>query len=167
MVPFVAMKTSNRFQFIPFACCLLIPISIGVVGGLLTAQSVSTWYTTLAKPKFNPPNWIFGPTWSLLYLLMGWASYRVWLQRKIATGINWAFAVYGLQLLLNLFWSFLFFYLQQIDFALVEIMMLLVFIIANGLVFYRIDKLAGWLFLPYLLWVSFATYLTYSISILN
>ncbi|TCC89417.1 tryptophan-rich sensory protein [Pedobacter frigiditerrae] len=158
---------SNRFQFFPFIICLLIPLAIGAIGGFLTFESVKTWYTTLNKPSFNPPNWIFGPVWTTLYILMGISSYLVWQRRKIVSGYSWAVGVYLLQLLLNLMWSYLFFYQQQIGFALIEIGILLLTIIVNTFIFYRINKIAGLLFIPYILWVSFASYLTYSIFILN
>ena len=158
---------NNRFQFFPFLICLLIPLLIGLAGGLLTFESVKTWYTTLNKPSFNPPNFIFGPVWTVLYILMGIASYLIWKKRKTAAGYSWAVVIYILQLLLNLMWSYLFFFQHQIGFALIEIGLLLLTIIINALIFYRIDKVAGWLFVPYILWVSFASYLTYSISLLN
>lgn len=157
----------KKFQFVPFVICLLIPLAIGTIGGFLTMESVKTWYITLNKPSFNPPNSIFGPTWTLLYILMGISFYRVWKKRKIVSGYSWAAGIYFLQLILNLMWSFLFFYQHQIGSALVEIGVLLLAIIANGFIFYRIDKIAGLLFIPYILWVSFASYLTYSIFILN
>lgn len=158
---------SQKFQFLPFIICLLIPLIIGGIGGFLTAESVKTWYLTLNKPSFNPPNQIFGPVWTTLYILMGIASYLVWTKRKLVSGYNWAIGIYALQLILNLTWSFLFFYQRQIGFALVEIGILLLTIIVNAFLFYRIHKTAGLLFIPYILWVSFASYLTYSIYILN
>ncbi len=154
---------NNKFQFLPFIICLLIPLAIGAIGGFLTFESVRTWYTTLNKPSFNPPNAIFGPIWTTLYILMGISSYLVWQKRKIVSGYSWAVGVYLLQLLLNLMWSYLFFYQQQIGFALIEICILLLTIIVNTFIFYRIHKIAGLLFIPYILWVSFASYLTYSI----
>jgi len=157
----------KKFQFLPFAVCLLIPLAIGAIGGFLTMESVKTWYTTLNKPSFNPPNGIFGPVWTSLYILMGISSYLVWKKRNIVSGYTWAAAIYFLQLVLNLMWSFLFFYQHQIGAALVEILILLLAIITNAFIFYRIDRVAGWLFLPYILWVGFASYLTYSIFILN
>ncbi len=161
------LKREKKFQFVPFIICLLIPLIIGAIGGLLTMESVKTWYTTLSKPAFNPPNWIFGPVWTTLYILMGIASYLVWKKRKVVIGYAWAVGIYFLQLLLNLMWSFLFFYQHKIGSALVEIGILLIAIIVNAFVFYRISKVAAWLYLPYFLWVSFASYLTYSIFILN
>jgi len=156
-----------KFQFLPFVVCLFIPLFIGFLGSLLTMDSVKTWYLTINKPSFNPPNQIFGPVWTVLYILMGIAFYLVWKKRKIAMGYAWAAGIYFLQLLLNLMWSFLFFYQHQIGFALIEIGLLLLTIIINAFLFFRIDTTAGWLLLPYILWVSFATYLTYSISLLN
>lgn len=158
---------TRKFQFLPFVICLLIPLAVGALGGFFTFESVKTWYTTLNKPSFNPPNTIFGPVWTTLYILMGISCYLVWKKRKEAIGYQWASFIYVLQLILNLIWSFLFFYQQQIGFALVEIGILLLTIIINAFLFYRINKLAGLLFIPYILWVSFASYLTYSIYILN
>ncbi|MFD0940771.1 TspO/MBR family protein [Pedobacter boryungensis] len=156
-----------KFQFLPFIICIIIPLIIGAIGGLLTFESTKTWYVTLNKPSFNPPNSVFGPVWTTLYILMGIASYLVWRKRKFSMGYSWAATIYVLQLLLNLMWSYLFFYEHKIGFALIEIGVLLLTIIVNAFIFYRIDKVAGWLFLPYILWVSFASYLTYSIFILN
>jgi translocator protein len=158
---------NTKFQVLAFILCLAIPLFIGYLGSLLTMESVKTWYTTLNKPSLNPPNWIFAPVWTTIYLLLGISSYRVWTNRKTVGWFHWAVIIYFLQLAFNLMWSFLFFYQQQIGFALVEIFLLLMSIIANAFIFYRFDKISGWLFLPYFLWVSFATYLTYSIFILN
>jgi benzodiazapine receptor len=158
---------NKKFQFVPFVICLVIPLAIGALGSLLTMESVKTWYTTLNKPSFNPPNEIFGPVWSTLYILMGISSYLVWKERKSFSGYNWAVALYFSQLILNLMWSFLFFYQHQIGLALVEIIILLIAIISTAVVFYKVNKAAGLLFIPYILWVSFASYLTYSIFILN
>jgi translocator protein len=158
---------NTKFQVLAFILCLAIPLFIGYLGSLLTMESVKTWYTTLNKPSLNPPNWIFAPVWTTIYLLLGISSYRVWTNRKTVGWFHWAVIIYFLQLAFNLMWSFLFFYQQQIGFALVEIFLLLMSIIANAFIFYRFAKISGWLFLPYFLWVSFATYLTYSIFILN
>ncbi|MDQ7949471.1 MAG: TspO/MBR family protein [Pedobacter sp.] len=159
--------TTKKFQFLPFVICLLIPLAIGFIGSFLTQESVHTWYTTLEKPSLNPPNEIFAPVWTTLYILMGIASYLVWKKRKVVSGYSWAVRIYFLQLLLNLAWSYLFFYRRAVDMALIEIGILLVAILINAIIFYRINKVAGWLYAPYLLWVSFASYLTYSIFILN
>lgn len=162
------MSTNNqKFQFIPFIICLVIPLAIGAIGGFFTMEAVKTWYTTLNKPSFNPPNYLFGPVWSTLYAIMGIASYLVWKRRKVAKNYSLAASVYFVQLVLNLMWSFIFFYQQQIGLALIEIIILLVAIIINCVLFYKINKVAGLLFIPYMMWVSFATVLTYSIYMLN
>lgn len=158
---------SQKFQFIPFIICLAIPLAIGAIGSFFTMESVKTWYLTLNKPSFNPPNAVFGPVWSTLYVLMGIASYLVWKRRKTTTNYGLAMTIYAIQLILNLLWSFLFFNQHQIGAALAEILVLLLMIIVNAVLFYRINRIAGLLFIPYILWVSFASYLTYSIYILN
>ena len=158
---------TKKFQFLPLFICILIPLIFGAIGGLLTAESVKTWYPTLTKPSFNPPNQIFGPVWSSLYIIIGISSYLIWQKRKIVAGYNWAVLIYFIQLVLNLMWSYLFFYQHQIGLALIEIGILWIAIVINGFIFYRINRAAGLLFIPYLLWVSFASYLTYSIFILN
>ncbi|HTM99746.1 MAG TPA: TspO/MBR family protein [Pedobacter sp.] len=157
----------KKFQPLAFIVCLLIPLAIGALGGFFTFESVKSWYTTLNKPSFNPPNSIFGPVWTTLYILIGIASYLIWKQRKDASGYKLALVIYIFQLLLNLTWSFLFFYQHQIGYALIEIGILLLTIIINAILFYQIHKIAGLLFIPYILWVSFASYLTYNIYLLN
>lgn len=161
------MMSTKKNQFIPFIICLAIPLAIGAMGSFFTFESVKSWYTTLNKPSFNPPSSVFGPVWTTLYILMGISSYLVWRRRKELSGYYWAASVYAIQLVLNLMWSFLFFYQQQIGLALLEIGVLLLVIIINAFLFYRMEKIAGLLFIPYILWVSFASYLTYSIYILN
>ncbi len=161
---------STPKKYIPvlvFILCLALPLAIGGLGGFLTFQSVKTWYVTLHKPTFNPPNWIFGPVWTTLYILMGIASFLVWQKRKESSMYKSAVAIYLIQLVLNLMWSYLFFYKHQIGWALAEIVLLLTMIVVNAVVYYKINKTAAWLYLPYILWVSFATYLTYSIFTLN
>ncbi len=143
------------------ALCLV----VSGLGGAVTATSVGTWYQALEKPGFNPPDWVFAPVWTTLYLLMAIAGWRVW-RRRAAAGRR-ALAVFALQLALNLAWSFLFFGLQRIDLALAEIVILLFAILANMVVFWRIDRVAGALFVPYLLWVAYATLLTAALWRLN
>jgi len=157
----------KRFQSIPFLVNILIPMTFGALGGLITIRSVTTWYPGIAKPSFNPPNWLFGPVWSTLFIIMGIAAYLVWTKRAEVAHFPRTVAVYFIQLILNLAWSFLFFYNHLIGAALIEIVALLAAIAINGLVFYKIDKTAGLLFIPYFLWVSFAGILNYNIFILN
>lgn len=161
------MNTQKKFQFAPFLINLLIPLSFGVLGGMITIKSVKTWYPGIQKPSFNPPNWLFGPVWSTLFIIIGISAYLIWIKRKQVAHFPRTVALYFIQLILNLGWSFLFFYNHLIGAALIEIVALLVAILVNAIVFYKIDKTAGLLFIPYFLWVSFATFLTYNIFILN
>ncbi len=154
---------TNSIALIVFVViCLL----VGAMGGVITASSVDTWYQTLQKPVFNPPDWLFAPVWSTLYLMMAVAGWRVWKRVGLTAGRR-AFLVYGLQLVLNLVWSYLFFGIQRIDLALIEIVILLTVIIINMVMFWRIDRLAGILFIPYVLWVFFAQLLNFSLLMLN
>ena len=156
-----------KFKPLAFILNIALTLSIGALGGWATATSVQTWYPTLNKPSFNPPNWLFAPVWTSLYLLIGIAAYLVWIKRDTITHFPRTVAIYLIQLILNLAWSFIFFYLHEIGFALFEILILLVVIIVNALMFYKINKWAGLIFIPYILWVSFASFLTYNIFLLN
>lgn len=156
-------------KFKPVALIINIAITLGVgaLGGWATAKSVQTWYPTLNKPSFNPPNWLFAPVWTSLYVLIGIAAYLVWIRRDKIEHFPRTVAIYFIQLILNLAWSFIFFYLHEIGFALAEIILLLIIIVVNAIMFYKINKWAGLIFIPYILWVSFASFLTYNIFILN
>lgn len=138
----------------------------GVVPALLTADDVATWYPTLARPAFTPPDWVFGPVWTTLYLLMGVALYLTWRsdrgrERRVAL------SVFGVQLALNATWTLVFFGAHAIFGGLVVIAALLAAILATIGAFARIDRRAAALLLPYLLWVGFATVLNYEIWRLN
>lgn len=156
-----------KFNPIAFVVNLAIPLGAGVVGSLLTVPSIAKWYHPLAKPSFNPPDALFAPVWTSIFILMGISAYLVWQKRAQIAHFPRTVAVYAIQLVLNMMWSFLFFYAHQIGAALFEIVFLLIVIIINARMFYKIDKAAGLLFIPYILWVSFATVLTYSIFRLN
>ena len=156
-----------KFNPVAFVVNIAIPLAVGATGAFFTASSVKTWYTTLNKPSFNPPNTIFAPVWTTLYIIMGISAYLIWQKRHTIKHFPRTIAIYAIQLILNLMWSFIFFYAHQIGVALFEIIVLLLVVITNALTFYKIDKLAGLLFIPYILWVSFATVLTYNIFILN
>ncbi len=150
-----------------FVGALLLPLLAGGVGGVATSKSVATWYPTLKKPALNPPGWIFGPVWTTLYLLMGIAHYLVVREEAEAKLSRPARLFYWLQLALNSLWSVLFFGRRSPLAALVEIVFLWVAIVLTILTFARISRTAALLLLPYLLWVSFATYLNASIWHLN
>ena len=156
-----------KFKPVAFLINIVITLGIGALGCLATSESVKTWYPTLNKPSFNPPNWLFAPVWTSLYILIGIAAYLVWIKRDKIAHFPRVLAIYFIQLILNLCWSFIFFSLHEIGFALFEIIILLIVIVVNAIAFYKIDKWAGYLFIPYILWVSFASFLTYSIFMLN
>ncbi len=145
---------------------LVLCLLVGVIGGVITASSVDTWYQTLNKPDFNPPDWLFAPVWTTLYVMMAIAAWRVW-RRVGSSAEQKALLVFSLQLVLNLLWSYLFFGLQRIDLALIGIVILLAVIVLNSLMFWRIDRVAGMLFAPYVLWVCYATLLNTSLLIMN
>jgi benzodiazapine receptor len=145
---------------------LVITVGVGAIAGFATASNIDGWYATLSKPWFNPPNWIFGPVWTLLYILMGIALFLIWKQPASLYKSNslWLFFI---QLLLNFLWSFLFFYFHKIGLAFVDIVALLLFIILTIFSFSRLSKKAAWLMVPYVCWVSFATILNGAIYHLN
>ena len=124
------------------------------------------WYAALAKPAWNPPNWIFGPVWTVLYVLMAVAAWLVWRQAGFA-GAGAALGLFGVQLVLNALWSYLFFGLHRIDWALADILALWAAILAVLVLFWRVQAAAGTLLLPYLAWVSFATVLNFALWRLN
>jgi len=148
------------------ALCIALPLAIGGLSGYLTVGGLAEWYVNLNKPSFNPPGWIFGPVWTLLYALMGISLYLI-LKSESEHLKTTAYALFGVQLMLNFWWSFIFFNARQLGWALVEILVLWAAILAMILVFYRISKPAALLQIPYLLWVSFATVLNATLWWMN
>lgn len=145
---------------------LALCLAVSALGAAATASSVNTWYPTLAKPFFNPPKWVFAPVWSTLYFMMAIAAWRIW--RNPGPGrARKAVVLFCIQLALNLGWSLLFFGMRNIGGALVEIVILLIAIIATTAAFWRHDRLAGMLMLPYAAWVSYATVLNAALWRLN
>lgn len=144
----------------------LVCIGVGAIGGIVTGTSVNTWYPALEKPWFNPPDAVFAPVWTILYLIMAVAAWRVWLHGTVPDKTR-ALQMFWFQLGLNLFWSIVFFGMRQIGFALAEIVFLLLAISITTLLFWRIDRWAGVLMLPYIAWVTFATILNASLWLLN
>ena len=144
-----------------------LPLAVGGLSGFATASGVASWYPTLAKPSFNPPAWVFGPTWTVLYILMGVALFLVWQQGLNTQGVRLALFVFGVQLMLNALWSIIFFRMQSPGWAFAEISLLWIAIIATLWAFWRVMPAAGWLLVPYLAWVSFAAVLNGSIWFLN
>lgn len=139
----------------------------GVLGSLFTSPGSSQWYTELIKPALSPPNWVFGPVWVTLYLLMGISCFLVWKKGWPSQKAKWALGVFIVHLFFNGIWSILYFGLQNIGLALVDIVILDIFIIISIFLFARVSRLAALLLIPYLLWVSFATYLNTMLYLLN
>ncbi|MBL4935711.1 tryptophan-rich sensory protein [Clostridium sp. YIM B02515] len=124
-------------------------------------------YESFIKPSFAPPEWVFGIVWTILYLLMAIAAYRIWLKGKKEANVRKALTLYGIQLLLNFLWTIIFFRFRLIGLAFFELMLLLIFTLLTTFEFFRIDKIAGILMIPYILWVSFAGVLNFTFWMLN
>jgi len=150
-----------------FLISVTLPLLVGGLSGFTTARGVQEWYPSLAKPPFNPPSWVFGPVWTLLYIIMGVAAYLVWQKGWENEIVRVALALYLVQLILNGLWSILFFGMQSPSLAFAEIILLWLAIAATVVWFWRVSPAAGILLLPYEAWVSFAALLNGSLWILN
>lgn len=156
----------KKIKVVPLAVSLLLPFIAGGIGSLFTFSSIKDWYQLLNKPFFSPPNWVFSPVWTLLYVFMGFSLYLVWVSRKSTlreVGLRYFF----FQLILNALWSILFFGLRNPLFALLEIIILWFCIYMTIVYFRKVNKTAAYLLYPYIIWVSFASVLNGSIVILN
>lgn len=153
-------------KFVILAMCIIVPLAIGFVGSYFTMPSIPGWYQGLAKPFIAPPNWVFGPVWTSLYILMGIASFLVF-QKGINKKNIYALKIYVLQLLLNLLWSIAFFGFQSLIGGLIIIILLWIIIFINIKAFSKINNTAGYLLWPYIAWVSFASLLNLLILLLN
>ncbi len=140
---------------------------IGIISTPFTIAAIPTWYATLSKPVFSPPNWIFGPVWTVLYALMGISLYLVWMKSTKNKRVKQALALFAFQLLLNFLWSFLFFGLQNQLLGFIDIILLWIIIALTIRAFYSLSKPAAYLLFPYIIWVSFAFLLNLSIVFLN
>jgi tryptophan-rich sensory protein len=147
------------------AASILITNLIGIIGSIFTSQSITTWYQTIQKPPFTPPNWLFAPAWITLYTLMGISLYLAW--EKGLKKNRPALYVFSIQLILNALWSFLFFGLKNPFYGLIGISALWIAIALNIWYFYKISKKSAYLLIPYFVWVGFAFILNYYIFILN
>jgi len=139
--------------------CVLVVMILGAAGGILTAGSIQGWYAGLAKPPGTPPNAVFGPVWSVLYLMMGLSFARIWHLANPGPAKRRALLLFAAQLILNLAWTPLFFGAHLLGTSLVEIVALWLLILLTLPFFRRLDAVAGWMLLPYLLWAGYATYL--------
>jgi benzodiazapine receptor len=155
-------------KILRIAVVLMTCLVVGYLSGMVTKDSIATWYPTLVKPSFNPPNWIFAPVWTILYIMMGVAGGMVWNRiEQDAENVKKAFTFFIIQLGLNAIWSLLFFNLHNPLLSLIEIVLLWLMIFETYTQFKKIDKVAGMLLVPYLAWVSFALLLNGSIWWLN
>lgn len=162
---FLFHKKRKISDAIVLAIAIIIPLLAGFIGSLYTTPNIAGWYTNLSKPTFNPPNYLFGPVWTILFLMMGVASFIIYKQKdKIKTQ---ALKLYLAQLTLNIMWSVIFFGAKNPLGGFLVIVALWLEIAYTMDVFYKINKLSGYLFVPYFLWVSFAMILNFSIYILN
>ncbi|NTV22029.1 MAG: tryptophan-rich sensory protein [Candidatus Yonathbacteria bacterium] len=145
---------------------ILIAQLAGLVGSIFTMPAITTWYAELAKPSFTPPSYVFGPAWAMLYTLMGLAAYRIW-EKRSTSGARRALVLYGTQLVLNALWSYAFFGLHNPLAGVGVIVLLWIAVFMTMIFFYRVDKTAGWLLVPYVVWISFAGALNYAVWMLN
>ncbi|WP_214021080.1 tryptophan-rich sensory protein [Methanoculleus sp.] len=159
--------TSVYVRVTQFFAAIAVCLFAGFIGSIFTTPAIPTWYAGLVKPALTPPAWVFSPVWTVLYILMGIALYLVWSKGWGQKNVHVATAIFAVQLVLNAFWSYLFFGMQAPYFALIVIMLLWIAIIMTIAAFYRVSVPAAVLLVPYLLWVSFAAYLNYGIYILN
>lgn len=156
----------KKLDIIKFVISILIPLLLGAIAGGFTSQAVPGWFASLNRPSFSPPNWIFGPVWTILYILLGLSLYLIWKQIPSKERNN-AILIFSFQMFLNFIWSFVFFYFNQIGLALIVIIGLWLSIILMINRFYKIKPLAAYLNLPYILWVTFASVLNAGYFILN
>lgn len=150
-----------------FVISLLVCLAAGFLGSIFTTPSIPTWYASLTKPSFNPPNWLFAPAWTILFILMGISAFLVWHKGLKKKGVKKALGFFLAQLIFNVLWSFLFFKFHSPFLALLDIIFLWFLILLTILKFFKINNTAGLLLIPYLLWVSFASILNYFVYKLN
>lgn len=155
-----------KIKWTELLTCLLIPLSVGAVSGIISGSGIDN-FNSMVKPPLSPPAWLFPIVWTLLFILMGVASYLVLTSGEERTDVVRALVFYGVQLFFNFFWSIIFFNLEWYLAAFVWLVILWLLILITAVLFYRISKPAGYLMLPYLVWVTFAGYLNFAIYLLN
>jgi tryptophan-rich sensory protein len=153
-------------EFIKLIICCSIPLMVGFGGSYFTTNSLD-WYQTLVRPAFSPPNWVFAPVWTVLYLLMGVSAFLVWRKGSADKAVRVALACFILQLVFNALWTPVFFGAKQPLIAFGDIILLWLAIAATIICFYRVSRPAAILLIPYIGWVSFAAVLNASICVLN
>jgi len=157
------MKASQIGKLI---ASLLLPLAIGGIAGMFTSEAIPGWYSSLIQPSFNPPNWVFGPVWTTLYIILGISLFLIW-NLPASKQRNQAILIFMVQLFLNFCWSFFFFYFKMIGLALIDIVALWIMIFVMLVQFYKMKPIAAYINIPYLLWVTFATALNLAYFFLN
>lgn len=160
------MITLKTIDWKKLLLCLALPLGVGLLAGFLTRNSMEA-FQALIKPPLSPPGWLFPVVWALLYIAMGVASYLVLTSDRDPRAISASLRMYGIQLAVNFLWPLFFFLGQAYFFSFLWILLLWALVILTTLMFYGVSKGAGWLFLPYLIWVTFAAYLNLGIFLLN
>ena len=153
-------------RWIGLVVFVAICLGAGALGALATTPELDGWYRTIKKPSWTPPGWLFGPVWTMLYILMGIAAWMVWKPAGFKNSAT-PLVLFAIQLALNIAWSWIFFSMHEMGWALIEILALWLAIAATTVAFFRRVPTAGWLLLPYLGWVTFASYLNFTIWRLN
>jgi benzodiazapine receptor len=162
-----SMAKNTKKYILKLVVSIVACLAAGAIGSIFTRNAIPTWYATLQKPFFSPPNWLFAPVWTLLYILMGIAAFLVWRKGLENRQVRIALIVFLIQLILNTFWSVVFFGLESPLSGLIVILILLVAILVTVIKFFDISRVASMLMWPYLLWVTFAAVLNASIWLLN
>ena len=158
------MKINN---YVRLVIAIVICNLAGFIGSFFTVTSAGSWYSSIQKPVFNPPNWVFAPVWTLLFILMGISLYFIWEAGLKKKKVKIPLVFFGIQLILNMLWSVFFFGLQNPLLAFIEIVILWIFILLTIIRFFKVSRTAAYLLVPYILWVGFAAVLNFSIFLLN
>jgi benzodiazapine receptor len=161
------MERTKAREILEAVVSIIVCQGAGLIGSIATFPAIPTWYASLEKPLFNPPNWVFGPVWTILYALMGISAFLVWREGIRDRQVKIAIGIFAAQLVLNVLWSVTFFGLQMLLGGLVVILILWVAILLSIITFFRVSKTGAVLLIPYILWVSFATLLNLSLWRLN
>jgi tryptophan-rich sensory protein len=160
-------KKMSKTDLLKLILSIVICQAAGFIGSLFTSRSIPTWYASLKRPSFAPPNWVFSPVWITLFVLMGISLYLVWRMLPKGENVRTAIILFAVQLVLNMLWSIIFFGLQSPFAAFVEIIFLWMAILLTIIVFFRVSTIAAALLIPYILWVSFAAVLNFFFWKLN
>lgn len=161
------MKINKKNNFVLLIFAILVSLTPGIIGSLFTVKSIESWYIYLNKPSFNPPNWLFSPVWTTLYILIGISLFLILKNKDRSIRYKNALILFSFHLVLNASWSIIFFEIRSLLLAFINIILLCIVVLFCIINFYKIDKKAAYLLIPYLLWISFASYLNLAILLLN